>query len=99
MKYYVDIDNTICDTPDTSDYTKAVPIQSRIDYINSLFDNGHFIMYWTARGSRTGKDWSKLTTEQLNSWGCKRHGLVLGKPDYDILIDDKSIHPKDFFDA
>lgn len=99
MKYYVDIDNTICNTPDSSDYTKAVPIQSRIDHINNLFNDGHFIMYWTARGSRTGIDWSKITNEQLNAWGCKRHGLVLGKPDYDIFIDDKSIHPKDFFDA
>lgn len=97
MKYYVDIDNTICHTPDTTNYAKAVPIFSRIHIINKLFDQGNTIVYWTARGSRTGIDWREITENQLNEWNCKRHNIIFNKPDYDIYIDDKSINSKDFF--
>ena len=40
MRYVVDIDGTIC-TPGTTEetrYTEALPIQSRIDKINKLYD-------------------------------------------------------------
>ena len=35
-----------------------------------------------------------FTYKQLQTWGVKFHDLFLGKPRYDILIDDRSI----FFD-
>jgi hypothetical protein len=38
-----------------------------------------------------------LTTEQLNTWGCKYHELILGKPHADLFIDDKGINCDDFF--
>ena len=99
MKYYVDIDNTICITCDkTGDYAAAKPIQKHIDKINRLYDEGNEVVYWTARGSRTKTDWSELTLKQLDAWGCKRHDVKFGKPDYDLFIEDKSVHPKDFFD-
>jgi hypothetical protein len=98
MKIYVDIDNTICLTSEINrDYTKAEPIVERIKKINELYDQGNTIIYWTARGSRTKTDWSALTVSQLDSWGCKRDNIVFGKPDYDLFIEDKSMHPKDFF--
>ena len=31
------------------------------------------------------------TKKQLDSWGLKYHLLILGKPTYDILVDDKHI--------
>ena len=47
--YVVDIDNTIC-TQTYGDYSKAKPYQDRINKINDLYDAGHKIIYFTARG-------------------------------------------------
>jgi len=35
-------------------------------------------------------DWSELTREQLNEWGCKYHELNMQKPSYDVWVDDKA---------
>jgi hypothetical protein len=89
MLIYVDIDGTICNT--VGGYMNAKPIKKNIAKINKLFDEGNFIVYWTARGKATGKDWSELTGQQLTDWGCKFHDLIMNaKPSYDLLIDDKS---------
>ena len=98
MKYCVDIDNTICVTHN-GDYSSSEPLQKRIDYINTLYNNGHTIIYFTARGSRSGIDYYNLTKQQLDNWGCLYHDLVLGKPDCDIFIDDKAINSRDFFNG
>jgi histidinol phosphatase-like enzyme len=89
MKYIVDIDNTICITSD-SDYYNSQPITDRIQKINQLYDQGHVIVYWTARGMNSGIDWKKLTEQQLIKWNCKYHELWMNKPSYDIWIDDKA---------
>jgi hypothetical protein len=62
-----------------------------------LYDEGHTIIYWTARGATTGLDWSELTKTQLDFWGCKYHELRMGKPMYDVWVDDKAINDKAFF--
>ena len=94
MIIYVDIDETICHT-NKSDYPNSKPIQKNIDKINSLYDAGHEIVYWTARGSVSGLEWRELTESQLKEWGCKHHRLEkLKKPHYNILIDDKVINAK-----
>ena len=93
---YVDIDNTICLTEDSlgvNKYIYSVPIQKNIDYVNSLYDSGKTITYWTARGNNSGINHEELTIQQLNRWGCKYHKLVMNKPSFDLLIDDKTQHP------
>ena len=52
MRYVVDIDGTICTPGPTEEmrYEQALPIQDRIDKINKLYDEGHTIVYLTARG-------------------------------------------------
>ena len=60
--------------------------------INKLYDEGHEIVYWTARGSATGIDWYDFTKNQLLKWGVKYHKFITGKPEYDIFIDDKNIN-------
>lgn len=87
---YVDIDETICTTPNDRNYFDAKPILENIQKINKLYDEGHTIVYWTARGSRSQIDWFVLTKSQLNSWGAKHHELFVNKPYYDLFIDDKS---------
>ena len=50
MIIYVDIDETICETPDRN-YKLSNPIKENIKKINDLYDQGHTIIYWTARGT------------------------------------------------
>ena len=91
MKIYVDIDETICFYNDERDYNLAQPNLVNIKKINTLYNNGNEITYWTARGSVTGIDWYKVTENQLNKWGCKYHKLSVGKkPAYDLLICDRT---------
>jgi len=97
MKYIVDIDGTIFNT-EGNDYENSTPILERIAYINSLFDQGHEIHYWTARGSSSGKDHLALTLKQLKQWDCKYTTANVGKPVYDIWIDDKAHNDKSYFD-
>lgn len=98
MIYYVDIDGTICNNTNGL-YFDAVPFRDRIAYLNQLFDNGDQIHYWTARGSSSGIDWTELTTIQLAEWGCKYTSMSLGKPSYDIWIDDKAMNCDTYFDS
>ena len=90
MIIFVDIDNTICLTKN-SDYINSIPILDNITIINDLYDKGHDIIYWTARGGKSGIDHTELTKKQLKEWNCKYHELKMGKPSYDIFIDDKTI--------
>jgi hypothetical protein len=91
MKIFVDIDETICFYKGERHYPDAVPNMENIAKINKLYEEGHYIKYWTARGSVTGLDWIETTVNQLNEWGCKYHKVSVGlKPDYDLLICDKT---------
>lgn len=91
MIIYVDVDNTICGTTGM-DYENAIPWMDKIAKINQLFDEGHEIIYWTARGSGSGRDLFDLTRNQLIKWGVKYHKFMVGKPVYDLFIDDKTIN-------
>jgi len=73
------------------DYNLAKPYLENIKKINTLYEEGNKITYWTARGTMTGIDWYEVTKTQLNKWGCKYHHLSVGeKPAYDLLICDKT---------
>ncbi len=104
MTYVFDIDGTIC-TVTEGDYENAQPLQDRIDKVNQLYDEGHSIIFHTARGmGRTRNNPSHafdlfyvFTFNQLTEWGVKFHSLFLGKPSGDIYIDDKGIKDEHFF--
>ena len=103
-KALVDIDETICRyEKGFRQYDKAIPIQEHIDLINLLYDNGMYIIMWTARGSseaskKAGRCYYDFTKEQLDGWGVKYHELSTGskgnylKPPIDIVIDDKAVN-------
>ena len=95
LKIRVDIDDTICKTQGM-DYENAKPIYERIQYVNDLFDRGHEIVYWTARGTGRGLDFRELTEAQLTQWGCKYTRLEF-KPAYDLFVDDKACRTFDEF--
>ena len=91
LKVYVDIDETICFYNGERHYPDAIPNIENINKINKLYDKGHEITYYTARGSVSKIDYFGLTKNQLNRWGCKYHYLSTGeKPHYDLLICDKT---------
>jgi len=96
---FVDIDETICTSPESRDYSKAKPIKKNIKKINKMYDNGDTIVYWTARGTGSGIDWREVTEKQFEEWGVKYHDLKFGKPIYDLFIDDKNINSDAFFNA
>ena len=107
MKYIIDIDGTICipGPTDETRYDQAMPIQHRIDKINNLYDEGHTIIYLTARGmgrhhnnvDLAKQEFYEFTEIQVSLWGCKYHQLFLGKPAGDFYIDDRGISDNDFF--
>tara|TARA_Y100000593_G_scaffold60547_1_gene112277 strand:- start:10994 stop:11410 length:417 start_codon:yes stop_codon:yes gene_type:complete len=97
----VDIDETICTYGEKRRYDLAMPMQKNIDKINKMYDDGWYIVYWTARGGSEkskaeGRCYYDFTWKQLESWGCKFHDLSTGskgkyiKPACDLVIDDKS---------
>ncbi len=93
MLIYVDIDETICyysEPLKDYNYEKAEPDMDAIAFINSKYDEGHTIVYWTARGTVTGTDWYDVTEKQFEKWGVKYHELKMGKPAYDLFICDKT---------
>ena len=102
---YVDLDGTLCynkELPDFNDryqdYSKAIPIQERISHINRLFDQGHEIHIWTARGAVSKKDYEQLTKNQLRDWGVNYTSLQVGnKPHFDMYICDKSWNSESYF--
>tara|TARA_R100001443_G_scaffold39054_1_gene52510 strand:+ start:4154 stop:4501 length:348 start_codon:yes stop_codon:yes gene_type:complete len=113
MRYCVDIDSTIC-TPGkcgTCVYEGSTPKRDRIAIINKLYEEGHYIIYFTARAmgrssmlphheakQKAEELLKPLTKCQLDIWGCKYHELIFGKPHADIFIDDKAMNSEDYFE-
>jgi len=109
-RYCVDIDGTICSPTVGRDYHKAEPWQDRIKVLNKLYDEGHYIIYFTARAMgrfanlphsvasvKAKEVLYDLTKQQLEEWGVKYHELIMGKPHADYFIDDKGVNADEFF--
>ena len=96
-KICVDIDGTLC-SKTKGNYENAEPYKEAINKINRLYNEGHYIILFTSRYmSQVSVDKEivytigyKFTFNQLKSWGVKFHELKMGKPEYDLIIDDKS---------
>ncbi len=98
MKYVIDIDGTICE--EVGAVIGRKPYKDRIEKINKLYDDGHTIIYITARGLKSGRGeihYRPITEQQLKEWGCKHHGLEFKSNDADIFVDDRAINSEDFF--
>lgn len=92
MRYCFDLDGTLCTQMPSTEYLNAEPFPAAIAEVNRLFDAGHRVIIWTARGISSGIDWKKGTEDQLASWGLKYHELHVGtKLAADVYIDDKGL--------
>ena len=52
----------------------------RIEKINKLYDEGHTIIYYTARGLKSGRGeqhYRPITEQQLKEWGVSIKSCVL----------------------
>lgn len=89
QKFVFDIDGVIAELREDLNYGLSTPNNKMIKVINKLYDLGNTIVLFTARGYKSGTDWTKVTESQMKKWGVKYHQLLFGKPDADYYIDDK----------
>lgn len=90
-RFVIDIDGVIAQFNKDLDYENALPNEKMIAVVNTLYNENHEIILFTARGYVTKKDWRKTTEEQLKKWGLQYHELHFGKPNADFYIDDKML--------
>lgn len=88
-----DLDGTLC-TNTWGDYECAQPLPWAIARVNALARAGHRIVILTARGTTTGIDWRERTEAQLADWGVCYHELILGKPEADVYVDDRTVNTR-----
>lgn len=77
--YLIDIDGTITeDVPNEEPERMATcePFQDALETLNSWFDEGHKICFFTSRT----EDHREVTENWLNKHGFKYHNLLMGKP-------------------
>ena len=100
-----DLDDTLCFRPHGIEdlgidkYHQCQPILEMINLCNKMYDKGHIIYIYTARGMKTLNGDVKriydelypITLDCLKKWGVKHHGLYMGKLHYDLFIDDKAV--------
>lgn len=92
-----DLDGVICQTIGNN-YIKSKPIKNNIRFINKLYKEGYIIKIFTARFMGRSKEnvnlakkrGLRLTKTQLNKWNLKYHYLLMGKPSFDLFVDDKA---------
>lgn len=93
--FVVDIDGVIATLVPSLRYEEAGPNPEVIRVINFLYQQGHRIILFTARGALTGQDWAGLTRQQMDAWGVMHHELRFGKPAADYYLDDKLLSVSD----
>ena len=100
-----DIDNTICVTKKNF-YKFSKPNLKAIKKVNNLHAKGYYIKLFTSRFMGRNNDSAKhakrdgfsLTKKQLKKWKVNYNKLIMGKPSYDLIVDDKCIfYKKDWY--
>ena len=87
---FVDFDSTITvgtGKPWWVDNLDEEPRSEMIELVNDLYKRNHTIVVYTARREEVRNE----TEYYLNKWGVLHHALVMEKPGYDFLIDDRAV--------
>ena len=78
--FLIDIDGTICEHINNEDGLQkmldAKPFADSISEINKLYDEGHYICFFTARKD----EHKKVTHEWMEKHGVKYHQIIFNKP-------------------
>lgn len=87
MTILVDMDGVICTEQKTFERCLATPIAGAREALESLVAAGHTIVIYSSRS------WSelKMTKQWLDNNQIPHHGIHLGKPIADRVIDDRAI--------
>ena len=95
-----DLDNVLVDTKN-SDYKNSKPLKKNIQIVNQLFSKGYYIKIFTARYMGRYKEnteivnkMKNLTIKFLKKNDIHYHELIMGKPSYDLFVDDKALFYK-----
>lgn len=91
MRIGVDIDGTLTWSSTGWDYENRIPFQPMINWVNRQYEEGHYIELFS---SRLICD-KKVTKEWLKKHGVKYNNLILGKPRYELYIDDVAKRPEE----
>lgn len=91
MRYVFDLDGTICEEMPTFERFLANPKQAVVDKINTLYENGHTIIIFTARS------WAEydITKQWLEKYCISYDLLMCGKVIYDVWVDDRALNVTD----
>ncbi|AHY25009.1 phosphoheptose isomerase [Pectobacterium bacteriophage PM2] len=102
LKLCFDVDDCITVWNHDRDYANFKADPEMVANINALYDEGHHITLYTARGmksvgpGRIAIDILPGLLQNLSNIGLKFHELLTHKPVYDWIIDDKAMRPDEF---
>jgi len=85
--YFVDIDGVLTNEVEGHDYFSRTPNLRNIAKVNELHERGNKIVLWSSRfpeDEEATRDWLIVNCVKFDE-------LRLGKPQYDAIIDDKTI--------
>ena len=90
-----DLDGVLASN-NNGDYENAAPLKEGIEAINKVYDLGYDVTIYTARFGKRSPGFQyqmgyELTLTWLRKNGVKFHRLIMGKPAYDIVADDKAV--------
>jgi hypothetical protein len=96
MNIYIDFDDTICPEGDVLNK----PFDNAIEVIQKFKANGNRIIIYSCRSSKDvlGEHMERATQHMLDylrRWGIPYDSVFYGKPNYDVVIDDKAIGFRD----
>jgi uncharacterized HAD superfamily protein len=86
MRIAIDIDGILTIDTEGHDYRNRIPNWDNINHVNRLYYEGHDIILFTSR-HRCDR---RITKQWLRKFNVHYHKLIMRKPKYDILIDDKA---------
>jgi uncharacterized HAD superfamily protein len=83
----VDLDGVLCSEERTFERSLATLEPGALEFTKDARQQGHTVIIWTARG------WEqyRLTIDWLVQHGVEFDQLIMGKPIFDVFIDDRAI--------
>ena len=87
MIIVVDLDGVICTEEKTFERPLAQPVSGVREALKLLRSQGHTVLVYTSRS------WAeyRMTADWLQRHSIEYDALIMGKPIYDVWVDDRAI--------
>ena len=85
QKIFITPEDVICSVE--LGWEKAIPFFDAINHVNTLFNAGHEIFFWT---NSTDDKILETIKKKLDSWSVSYNDIGMGKPNYTMFIDPDS---------